>query len=184
MTDATKADLTVDELLSGLAEAMRYEKAHPDLKGYYGLRAQLLCRLFGCDLDRRQGELDEQQHARSAAPRPDSPGRVDVEARYEVSGWATVGLLNDCLRLLNKPLSPFHQGVWLEGMPPRVQRNLSRQYGPRIDEKERELKALYRQVARDVLEYLFPGVVARSFPAGRLVEMGLPAEPPDPIDYF
>lgn len=69
-------------------------------------------------------------------------------------------------------------------MPPKIERELCQKHGPQIDVKERDLKHLYRQVAVDVLEFLFPGISAKTFPPKRLFELGLPRERPDPMDYF
>jgi hypothetical protein len=57
------AELNLDSLIDAYLAKNKYRNAHEDLRGYHEKRLQILQSLFGCDLEKRQAELDAQAQA-------------------------------------------------------------------------------------------------------------------------
>jgi hypothetical protein len=69
-------------------------------------------------------------------------------------------------------------------MPPKVVRELEKEYGEIIRAHERELNQINRVLIGRTLKYLFPGIEKKKIPEAKLFERGLPKEAPDPDDFW
>jgi hypothetical protein len=177
--------LTVDDLITGLIEQERWGNAHPHLRNYFRQRADALCELFHCDLQRRADELDLESEKNWAAFRRTYKNPLEDEldlSAYAVNGRDTISFLMSCIKLVNQTMTPW--SYRLEGIPPQIERDLSKIYSATLESKVEELKELYRRIILDLLEFLFPSIGSKRFPEAKLFTIGLPRESPDPDDYF
>ena len=145
--------LTVDDLIHSFVEAERYKTWPKDVSGYYSLRLQLMRVLFGCDLEKRRQGIDEEARSRR--------GDFLDESRYDLHGGMTVELFMNCILLLDQTLTPFSYPGLMEGLPPKISRDLQDKYGEKINEGTEYLRGIYRQVARETLVYMFPDIESR-----------------------
>jgi hypothetical protein len=153
--------LTVDDLITGLIEQERWKDAHPHLQNYFRQRADALCELFRCDLQRRSDELDLESEKNWAAFRRKYKDPLEDEfdlTAYVVNGRDTISLLMSCINLVNQTMTPW--SYRLEGIPPQIERDLSKTYAAALEAKVEELTGLYRRIILDLLEYLFPSIEA------------------------
>ena len=172
--------LTIDDLITGLINEPNFRDAAESLSVYHKKKLDILKQLFGCDLQKRQAELDQQARSRNKRRQ----GSKLTEEFYEISGEQTVMFLENCIKVFRQTKSPFQFTVYLEGMPPKIVRELKKEYGESISAHERELNEINHKLIRRTLEYLFPGIEKKTIPEAKLFEMGLPKEEPDPDDYL
>jgi hypothetical protein len=156
--------LTVDDLITAFIDEARF--GNDD--SYHKQKLEILKELFDCDLEKRQEELDEIQRQK---PIPDD--NQSAEKYYEVSGRDTIWFLERCSRALPQINSPFAVS-YLEGMPPKIVRDLQSKYERKFGYHEARLNSLNHQLIKEVLKYLFPGIERKKIPAAKLYEMGLP----------
>ena len=170
--------LTLDDLITALINEANFRDAAEPLAVYHKTKLAILKQLFGCDLQKREAELD--QEARRKKPRR---GSQLGEEYYEISGKQTIMFLENCINAFRQTKSPFRLTVYIEGMPPKIVRELEKAYGENISAHERELNQINRLLIGRTLKYLFPGIEKKKIPEAKLFEMGLPKEP-DPDDFW
>jgi hypothetical protein len=171
--------LTLDDLVMALINEVDFRNAAEPLALYHTKKLAILKQLFGCDLQKRGTELD--QEARRKKRRQ---GSELSEEYYEVSGEQTIMFLENCINAFRLTKSPFRCAFYLEGMPPKVVRELEKEYGEIIRAHERELNQINRVLIGRTLKYLFPGIEKKKIPEAKLFERGLPKEAPDPDDFW
>ncbi|PYU90815.1 MAG: hypothetical protein DMG08_16815 [Acidobacteria bacterium] len=132
MNDDT--DLTVNALIDAFLAWDKYRNAHQDLREYHKKRLEILQSIFGCDVEKRQAELDrEAEKLRRKVSHN--------EYFYDIDGRATVEFMQDCIRLLNSTKSPFDCKIYLEGKPPKLVRDLRAKH-------QKEIALLKRTLTR------------------------------------
>jgi hypothetical protein len=170
--------LTVDDLVTALINEAHFRDAAEELTEYYTKKLQLLKELFCLDPKQSQPRLGHTA-AKKRSRRGSQPSAIDGLGGEEISRF-----VENCVEAFRRTKSPFRMGTYLEGMPPVIVRDLEHEYGEQISTQERELNRINRLLINKVLMSLFPGIEKKKIPEGRLFEMGLPKEEPDPDDYL
>jgi hypothetical protein len=88
------------------------------------------CHFLGCDLEKRQAELDTQAQAMK------KNGSSQNEKYYDIDWQASIRFMENCVGLLNSTKSPFNCGIYLEGKPPKIVRDLSAKYEKKVRTRE------------------------------------------------
>jgi hypothetical protein len=72
----------------------------------------------------------------------------------------------------------------MEGMPPKINRDLREKYGEELFGTIDKLENIYREIAKELLVFMFPGIESKQVERKILYESGLPEEKPDLSDFF
>ncbi len=110
---ALPEELTIDDLVTAFVERDK----HKDYS-YYEQKLKLMQILFECDLERGKKEVESRKR---------KVPEITGEERYEINGKLTIHLLEECIRMINLIKTPFDRSGWLEGLPPKIDRDLSKQ---------------------------------------------------------
>ena len=166
--------LDLDDLVTAFIDEARFGNHD----SYHKKKLEILKDLFDCDLQQRREELDEIQRQKPI-PNDDQ----SAQEYYEISGTETIWFFERCIRAFPQIQSPF-AGRYLEGMPPKLVRDLQTKYERKFAYHEAQLNKLNHLLIKAVLKYLFPGIEKKKIPAAKLYEMGLPQpqEVPDSDD--
>lgn len=171
--------LTVDDLITAFVEYEEYSgyhESHVELIGYYKLQLELMQKFFGVDF----AEAKKRINARK------QPGEHfnNPEKYYEFHAGLTIDAFDNCIKLLNTYKSPFDYRGMMEGMPPKINRDLSAKYDDRLFGTIDNLDNIYRDIARELLIFMFPGIESKRIQRKTLYESSLPEEKPDLSDFF
>ena len=171
--------LTVDDLITAFVEYEEYKEYHEsyvELIGYYKLQLELMQKLFGVDFAEAEKRIN-------AKKRP-SEHFHNPEKYYEFHAGLTIAAFNNCVKLLNDFKSPFDYRGMMEGMSPKINRDLREKYGEELFGTIDKLENIYREIARELLIFMFPGIQSKRIDSNKLYELGLPEEKPDLTDFF
>lgn len=167
--------ITPGDIVDAFAEQKEHESRYPnDFSRYYDLKCALLIDLFGCDLEAKNVELDEEFDRRS---------RMRGEERYDIHSGA-ISFFDSCITVLNQQETPFHNGIQMEGSPTKIERDLWDRFGEQMMAERRQISDTTRTVAEQTLLWLFPAIVSIEHTWRDLYDCGLPQVPPDPLDYW
>lgn len=171
--------LTIDDLIDAFVEYEEYSSyhdSHVELIGYYKLQLELMQKFFGIDFAEAKKRIN-------ARKRPDKHFH-NPEKYYEFNAEMTISAFDKCTKLLNAYKSPFDYRGMMEGMPPKINRDLSAKYDDRLFGAIENLNNIYRDIARELLAFMFPGIESKRIQRKTLYESGLPEEKPDLSDFF
>lgn len=165
--------LTVDDLITAFLEYEENKGSLEKITDYYKLRLDLMQELFGVDFAEAEKRISPKEFPRGQERNP--------EKYYEFNALMTISNFNHCIMLLRINKNPFRYGWILAGMPPKISRDLEEKYGDGASATIENLNSIYRDVAKELLAFMFPGVESKQIDGKKLYELGLPEEEPD---YF
>jgi len=171
--------LSIDDLINAFVEYEEYSgyhDSHVELIGYYKLQLELMQKFFGVDFTEAEKRIN-------AKKRP-SEHFHNPEKYYEYSAGLTIAAFNNCIKLLDTFKSPFDYRGMMEGMPPKINRDLREKYGEELFGTIDKLEKIYREIAKEILIFMFPDIESKQVERKTLYESGLPEEKPDLSDFF
>jgi hypothetical protein len=164
-------NLTVDDLITAFVEYGQNKDSHEKIEEYYKLQLELMQKLFGVDFADFENRIRAKEFP--------SEHSENLEKYYEFNGFMTVSNFHHCINLLSITKNPFNYGVLLAGMLPKISRDLEEKYDEKSSELIYNLDGIYRDVAKELLVFMFPGIESKQIDGKKLYELGLPKEKPD-----
>lgn len=168
--------LTVDDLINAFVEYEQNKDSLEAIVHYYKLQLELMQKLFNADFAEAENRISDKEFP--------SGLQDNHEKYYEFNAFMTISNFDHCIRLLSISKRPFEYGVLLAGMPPKISRDLEEKYGNKSLGTIDELDSIYRNIAKELLAYMFPGIELRQIDGKKLYGLGLPEEEPDYIDLL
>jgi len=165
--------LTVDDLITTFVEYEQNKDSLEAIVHYYKLQLELMQKLFNVDFAEAENRISAKEFP--------SELQDNHEKYYEFNGFMTVSNFRHCINLLVLNKNPFSYISILAGDLPKISRDLEEKYGDKSSKFIKNLDDIYRNVAKELLIFMFPGIETKQINEKKLYELGLPEEEPD---YF